>query len=98
MDNHVNVPYIVYEGEQARMERHTKRLVIALIISICLIFASNALWLYSWFQWDYVSEETTHIVDAENGIANYIGNNGDITNGANSSAESHAASVEEIRE
>jgi hypothetical protein len=93
MNDQINtppVPYIVYDEEQARNERNIKRLVIALIISICLIFATNALWLYCWFQWDYVGEETvatTHTidVDAKDGTANYIGNNGDIISGADSS-------------
>lgn len=92
MDDKINtppVPYIVYDEEQARNERNIKRLVIALIISICLIFATNVLWLYCWFQWDYVGEETvttTHTidVDAKDGVANYIGNDGDIVNGADS--------------
>lgn len=83
MDEH-NIPYIVYESEQARSERHIKRLILALMISVILIFTSNALWLYSWGQYDYVGEETTtHTVDvdAKDGIANYIGNDGDIVNG-----------------
>ena len=37
------VPYIVHESAQARNERTVKRLVIALIIAIALIFASNAI-------------------------------------------------------
>jgi hypothetical protein len=42
MDNN-QIPYIVYESAQVRSERHIKRLVIALIIAIILIFASNPL-------------------------------------------------------
>jgi hypothetical protein len=77
-----NVPYIVHEGELARAERHAKRLIIALVLSILLMFASNALWLYAWMQYDYTSEYSqTVAVDGKNGIANYIGNNGDIANG-----------------
>lgn len=38
-----DVPYIVYEGEQARNERHIKRLWVALIVAIIALFASNAL-------------------------------------------------------
>ena len=52
------VPYIVHESAQARNERAVKRLVIALIVAIALIFASNAAWLYAWMQYDYASEET----------------------------------------
>lgn len=39
------VPYIVFEGEQARHERTVKRLVLALLVSIALLFLSNVAWL-----------------------------------------------------
>jgi hypothetical protein len=68
----------------ARNERAVKRLVIALIVAIALIFASNAVWLYAWMQYDYSSDMTTSEkinVDGKDGIANYIGNDGDIVNG-----------------
>ena len=87
-DERVTVPYIVYEGEQARNERTFKRLVIALIITIMLLFATNALWLAAWMQYDYVGEETTEttetkdvLVNADNGVANYVSHNGYIVNG-----------------
>ena len=41
-----SVPYIVYEGTMARYERTIRRLVIALIISIALMFGSNMAWLH----------------------------------------------------
>lgn len=84
-DGMVMVPYIVYEGEQARAERHSKRLVTALIVTILLLFGTNALWLCFWMQYDYSGEEltTTHLIEAKDGIANYIGNSGDIVNGSN---------------
>lgn len=40
-----SVPYIVYESEQARSERHIKRLAIITIIAIAMLFASNLIWL-----------------------------------------------------
>lgn len=82
-----SVPYVVYESEQARSERHIHRLVVALIIAIVVIFLSNMAWLKAWTMYDYVGEDTdTSIsVDAEGGNANYIGNDGDITNGTNKS-------------
>lgn len=67
-------------------ERMVKRLWIALIICICFIFASNAAWLYCWVQYDYSSEEIV-TVDGKDGIANYIGNDGDIVNGENHGSE-----------
>jgi len=82
-----SVPYFAHEGMMARNERTIKRLVIALIISIVLIFASNALWLYCWMQYDYVGSESTVDIDGKDGIANYIGNNGDISNGTDNSGK-----------
>lgn len=76
-----NIPYIVYESAQAKNERTVKRLVLALIISLIIIFASNAAWLYAWCQYDYASEQSTVQIDAKQGAANYIGNDGDIVNG-----------------
>lgn len=77
-----NVPYIVHESSMARSERQIKRLWIALIVAVCLLFASNATWLYAWLQYDYSSEETIVEQDAQDGgNANYIGNDGDILNG-----------------
>ena len=78
------VPYIVYERTMARFERTIKRLMIVIIISIVVLFASNAAWLYTWNQYDY-SEVT---VDSKNGgNANYIGASGIISNGESGSKE-----------
>lgn len=90
------IPFVAHEGSLTRMERIIKRLVVALVITIVLMFASNALWLYAWMQYDYSSDATTTTttteenvtVDGKDGIANYIGNDGDITNGTDNSAES----------
>lgn len=81
------VSYYVHEGMLARNERTIKRLIIALVVAFVLIFASNALWLWAWSQYDYESTDTSQFVDvnAKEGIANYIGNDGDITNGADKS-------------
>ena len=77
-----SVPYIVHESSMARMERQVKRGWIALIVAVCLLFASNVAWLYAWMQYDYVSEEIIIEQDAQDGgNANYIGNDGDIVNG-----------------
>lgn len=70
----------------AFIERTVKRQWIALIIALCMLFASNAAWLYCWCQYDYSSEEIV-TVDGKDGIANYIGNDGDIVNGENHGSE-----------
>lgn len=76
------VPYFVHEGIMVRFERTIKRLIIALIIAVVLMFASNAAWLYSWMQYDYVSEETVTTVDSDgDGIANYTGGDGGVIYG-----------------
>jgi len=77
MDNK-DVPYIVYEGAMAISERHIKRLIVALIICIILLFASNILWLYEWCQYDYVDEiETTTYTQDGEGL-NIIGDHNDV--------------------
>lgn len=86
-----NVPYIVHESSMARMERQIKRLWIALLVAVCLLFASNAAWLYAWCQYDYSGEEIVVEQDAQDGgNANYIGNDGDIVNGLPESDGSEA--------
>ena len=74
------VPYIVYETEQARAERHIKRLWIALIVVITMLFASNAGWLIYESQFATVS----YVQDGE-GMNNVnIGEQGDLFYGAES--------------
>lgn len=76
------IPYIAFESAQARNERIVKRLIAALILVIVLLFATNAIWIYEWMSYDYIEEDQDVIVDAgDRGMANYIGNDGDIVNG-----------------
>ena len=84
------VPYIVYESAMARLERTIKRLVVALVVTIILMFVTNAIWLYFWNQYEYMYEDETTststttqnvTVDGKDGVANYIGNDGNISNG-----------------
>lgn len=84
-----SVPFIAYESMMAREERHVRRLILALVVTILLLFASNLTWLYFINQFEYSAEETV-TVDGESGIANYIGNDGTINNGENSGEESPA--------
>ena len=58
-----DVPYIVYEGAEARAERHIKRLIVALVLTVLMLFASNAFWLCEWTQYDYSSTETSTEVE-----------------------------------
>lgn len=72
------VPYIAYESAMARNERHIKRLIISLIISIATLFAANIAWLLYLSQFKF---ESTEISSEGGGNANYIGEDGDIYNG-----------------
>ena len=82
----VTVPYVVHEATVARQERQIKRMWIALIVAIALMFFTNMIWVGVFSSYDYSSEEI--IVDAEdNGNANYIGQDGNIYNGEDNSAE-----------
>lgn len=51
----VDVPYIVHEGIVARMERHIKRLWVALIVAIAVIAITNIAWLYYESQFETIS-------------------------------------------
>ena len=81
MNEDMNVPYIVFEGEMARQERHVKRLFIALVVAVVLLFITNAIWLYAWTRYDYSSSTIEYSQDGE-GINNInTGEMGGITNG-----------------
>lgn len=58
MDNK-DVPYIVHEGDMARMERTNKRLWIVVIMLIALLIASNTAWLM--YESQYTDEKTTEV-------------------------------------
>lgn len=83
-----SIPFVVFEATQSRNERTNKRLAIALIIAIALMFITNAIWLYAWMQYDYTGEDYEIVsVDGKDGIANYIGQNGSISNGADNGSD-----------
>lgn len=84
MDDKKNVSYLVFESVTTRNERHSRRLIIALIISIILIFLSNAIWLYAWCQYDYSSSESTTTYTQDSEGINIIGDSNDVTNKNNS--------------
>lgn len=72
------VPYIVHEGEVARLERTIKKLFVIVIVLIAVLFASNALWLHAWNQYDYDDEAISYEQDG-NGT-NVIGTDNEVTN------------------
>lgn len=83
-----SVPYIVHESSMARMERQTKRLWVAVVVAIVLLFASGAIFAYAWLQYDYSSEETIYQQDGEG--TNIIGNSNEVDNYGTESDSSEA--------
>lgn len=79
------ISYYDHEHEMARMERMIKRLTQIIIICVALIFASNALWLYYWNQYDYEyvgAEENTYSYNQDGVGVNIIGTHNEVANGA----------------
>lgn len=74
----LTVPYVAHQSAAARQERQIRRMWIALIVAIALIFASNAIWLYAWCQYDYSSEEIVYQQDGEG--TNIIGGMNEVNN------------------
>lgn len=68
------ISYNAYEFSLATLERTIKRLWIALIVCMVMLFVSNAMWVYYFAQYDYVSttETTTYSQDGQG--TNIIGN------------------------
>lgn len=71
----VMVPYFVHEAEVMRMEKHTRRLWVALLVAIIGILLTNAAWLWYINQYDFIDYEQ----DGEG--VNIIGNSNEVENG-----------------
>ena len=94
MEEKNTVPYIIHEGCLARDERTIKKLVIALILTIVLMFASNGIWLYAWMQYDYEGEivtgfTTTTTTQDGDGINICGSGSGDINYGSEDNGNDH---------
>lgn len=90
----MTVPYIVHESAMARSERHIKRLVIALVISVVMMLLSNLAWLYMWNSYEYVGDsEVTYSQDGEG--VNIIGDRNNY--GTEDSSEENQIPQEEER-
>jgi len=73
-----DIPYLAFESSQARMERINKGLLIIILVLIVALVWSNV----AWFQYENsFMDEVTVTQDAPEGNNNYIGRDGDITNG-----------------
>ena len=76
-ENNLSVPYIVHEGDMARLERTNKRLWILSIMLVLLLVGTNAGWTWYENQFQEVETVTTQEVDQDvdtgNGDATVIG-------------------------
>lgn len=77
MEQEKTIPFYAHEGIVARMERSNRRLWILCIILIVLLAVTNGAWI--WNESQFV-DEITVTQDNEDGINNYVGNDGNITN------------------
>ena len=66
------IPYIAFEAEMARHERTIKRLLVALVVTVALIFVSNIAWLWFFNQFD-IEGESVQLESREDGNASYMG-------------------------
>lgn len=79
-----------WQLNEQRHERREKRLVWVIVLLIVLLVGSNLAWTIYENQFEDVTKTEEIIVDAEdNGVANYIGNDGDIYNGEDKSKENN---------
>lgn len=81
-----HIPYIAFESEMARHERTIRRLLVALIAAIILLFVSNVAWLWFFNQFDFHTE-TVMFDTTDGGDNSYIGNDGVINNGEDGSTK-----------
>lgn len=88
------VPFIAHEMAMARAERTVKRMVAVVIVMSVLLAGTIAGFLWYLSQYDFSGEEI--IVDACDGHANYIGQDGDINNGTYYGAEESTHAEESL--
>ena len=85
MENNDNIimSRYAFERMQSKDERNDRWRNIIIVLLIILLVVTNAMWLVAWNQYDYVEDYTS--VDGGNGVANYIGEDGDIHYGTDNS-------------
>lgn len=76
----VSIPFVVHEAVLERQDRVIKRLWILCIVMFMAFALSNIAWIV--YESRYEDETITVSQENEDGNNNYIGNDGDITNGS----------------
>ena len=75
----LTIPYVAHQSAAARQERQIRRMWIALIVSIALMFFTNMIWVGVFSSYDYSSEEYVYTQDGQG--TNIIGDSNNV-NGA----------------
>lgn len=86
----MTVPYIAHQSAAARQERQIRRMWIALIVSISMLFASNIGWLIYESQFETISYDYTQ--DGQG--TNIIGDSNEVNNGAEIEGEGETQAQE----
>lgn len=79
-----HVPYTVYEASQARSDRRFKLMWWLIVVLFIALVGTNAGWMVYESQFE---DSVTVTQDTPSGNNNYIGRDGDITNGTANSNE-----------
>lgn len=85
--NDVVMSRYAFERMQAKEEKESNTKNKIIILLIILLVVTNGMWLWERNQYDYVDTYEVELDTGEGGDANYIGNDGDISYGENSSAQ-----------
>lgn len=88
-ENNIIMSKFAFERMQAKDEVNDRWRNITIIVLIVLLVVTNAMWLIAWNQYDYIEDDYSVQVDGGSGVANYIGNDGNINNGKDYSAETN---------
>ena len=84
------VPYQVFKDFKETAKANSLKWFIICLVLIVLLVGSNIGWLIYESQFETIETTEEIVVDAENdGIANYIGNDGDIYNGESDGKENN---------
>lgn len=75
------MPIAVHEASEERHARKEKCFFVIIALLIVLLVGSNIAWLVYESQFETVEESFVVEQDNEGGYNNYVGNDGDITNG-----------------
>ena len=76
MENHETISKYAMEFICTRLDKINRRVIVALMITIVLLFASNLAWLWAWMQYDYESTETIYTQDGQG--TNIIGDKNEV--------------------